>query len=251
MAVIKKDGNIMALPLSISRGYPIALDATQVWYDKTAMESYAQTDPTAYPGQFLTYVNETGSTVEAYVIANTAGTLVKLASTTASGDVSADIIALQGRCTELENRVTTIEEALEGVSGFEFEVVESLPATGEKGKIYLVAHNHGEKDIYDEYIWTGTAYEKIGSTDIDLSSYYTKSETDTQISEAIAPINTALEGKQASSANLTALAALAGEGLVRRKSDDTFVLDTTAYLTATALEPYATTEALGAIEDSV
>lgn len=244
MAVIKKDGNIMALPLSISRGNPIALDATQVWYEKTQMEAYAKTDPTAYPGQYLTFVDEENKTVEAYVIANAEGTLVKLASTTSSGDVSADIIALQGRCTALEAKVETIEKSLEGISGFDFEVVEELPTTGEKGKIYLKAHEHGDKDVYDEYIWTGEAYEKIGNTDVDLSNYYTKGEVDTAL-------ETALEGKQASSANLTALSALTGGGLVRRKSDDTFALDASTYLTASDLEPYATAEALGNVQTAV
>lgn len=248
MAVIKKDGNIMALPLSISRGYPIALDATQVWYEKAQMEAYAKTDPTAYPGQYLTFVDETNSTVEAYVIANTVGTLVKLASTTASGDVSADIVALQGRCSALETRMDTVEKALEGVSGFEFEVVEALPAAGEKGKIYLLAHSHGEKDIYDEYIWTGETYEKIGNTDVDLTNYYTKSEIDSKITDALTPINTALDGKQPLAANLTAISALTGGGLVRRKEDNTFELDSAAYITATALEPYVTTETLGTVQ---
>ena len=35
MAVIKKDGGNMALPIAISRGNPIPLDTTAVWYNKT------------------------------------------------------------------------------------------------------------------------------------------------------------------------------------------------------------------------
>lgn len=243
MAVIKKDGNIMALPLSISRGNPIALDATQVWYEESAMTAYAETDPTAYPGQFLTLVDEANSTVTAYVIANTAGTLVKLASTTASGDVSADIIALQGRCTSLETRMTSVEDSIAGITGFDFQVVDKLPETGEKGIIYLVAHDHGTTDAYDEYIWTGSGYEKIGNTDVDLANYYTKSETDSAIAEAVKPINEALAQKQPLNSNLTTLSALTGAGLVR-KSEIGFELDSTAYITENALAPYATTEAL-------
>lgn len=250
MAVIKKDGNIMALPLSISRGNPIALDATQVWYEESAMTAYAQTDPTAYPGQFLTLVDETSSTVTAYVIANTAGTLVKLASTTASGDVSADIIALQGRCTSLETRMTSVENSIAGITGFDFQVVEQLPETGEKGIIYLVAHAHGTTDAYDEYIWTGSGYEKIGNTDVDLSNYYTKSETENAISEAIKPINETLAQKQPLNSNLTAISALTGNGLVR-KSDTGFELDTTAYITEEALTPYATTESVSSIKGTL
>lgn len=70
---------------------------------------------------------------------------------------------------------TYVDDAIGGITGFDFEVVTALPATGAKGKIYLVAHNHGDKDIYDEYIWVTDKFEKIGSTDVDLSGYLTPS----------------------------------------------------------------------------
>lgn len=66
---------------------------------------------------------------------------------------------------------TAITNAVSGITQFSYEVVASLPATGVNGKIYLVAHSHGTGDAYDEYIWTGSEYEKIGNTDIDLSGY--------------------------------------------------------------------------------
>lgn len=64
-----------------------------------------------------------------------------------------------------------ITAAVADITSFEFQVVEDLPGTGEKGIIYLVAHSHGEGDGYDEYIWVNNAFEKIGNTDIDLSGY--------------------------------------------------------------------------------
>ena len=110
MAVIKKDGGNMALPIAIKRGNPIALDTTSVWYNKTEMETYATSGATAYVGQSVVFVDEENSTVEAYIIANTAGTLVKLASTTASGDVVADITKLQGDVTKLENALEDVKK---------------------------------------------------------------------------------------------------------------------------------------------
>lgn len=107
MAVIKKDGGNMALPIAIKRGNPIALDTTSVWYVKADMENYAKTGATAYVGQIITYVNEEGGTVEAYQISNEAGALIKLASTTASGDLAGDIAALSARVTALEEIVPT------------------------------------------------------------------------------------------------------------------------------------------------
>lgn len=97
----------MALPIAIKRGNPIALDTTSVWYVKADMENYAKTGATAYVGQIITYVNEEGGTVEAYQISNKAGALIKLASTTASGDLAGDIAALKARVTVLEGLMPT------------------------------------------------------------------------------------------------------------------------------------------------
>lgn len=72
---------------------------------------------------------------------------------------------------------TAIDAALADVTGIEFQIVAELPATGEKGVIYLV----GAATPYDEYIWVepegASAYfEQIGSTSIDLSGYVQASE---------------------------------------------------------------------------
>ena len=86
MAQILTDAGYMALPINIKRGNPIPLDSTAVWYDKTELENYAKSGATAYVGQVLTLV--AGGKCEAYMISNEAGTLIKLASTTASGDLA-------------------------------------------------------------------------------------------------------------------------------------------------------------------
>ena len=69
-----------------------------------------------------------------------------------------------------------VDDAIGGITGVEFRVVEALPETGEAGVIYLMAHSHGTQDIYDEYIWVTDKFEKIGNTDIDLSQYAKKAE---------------------------------------------------------------------------
>lgn len=66
---------------------------------------------------------------------------------------------------------TAITQAISGITSFEFQKVESLPATGTKGVIYLLAHSHGTGDGFDEYIWIDNGYEKLGHADIDLSGY--------------------------------------------------------------------------------
>lgn len=71
-----------------------------------------------------------------------------------------------------------INSAVGNVMSIRYEKVNSLPATGSNGVIYLVAHSHGTQDIYDEYIWLSESktFEKIGNTDIDLSGYVKTSE---------------------------------------------------------------------------
>lgn len=71
---------------------------------------------------------------------------------------------------------SAITEAIGDITGFEFQIVEDLPGTGENGIIYLVSNNGSGQNIYDEYIWTGTAFEKIGTTDVDLSNYWSKTD---------------------------------------------------------------------------
>lgn len=79
-----------------------------------------------------------------------------------------------------------IDAAIAGITGIEFRVVQSLPATGETGVIYLVSNSGTGTNIYDEYIWlTGTPghFEKIGTTDIDLSNYVTYNATTDEFSK--------------------------------------------------------------------
>lgn len=69
---------------------------------------------------------------------------------------------------------SAIADAVGDITGFDFQIVEELPGTGQKGVIYLISNSGTGQNIYDEYIWTGTDYEKIGTTDVDLSNYWSK-----------------------------------------------------------------------------
>lgn len=71
---------------------------------------------------------------------------------------------------------TLINTAIGSISSISYEVVSALPATGEPAIIYLVTHDGMVSNIYDEYIWVNNAFEKIGSTDIDLSNYWNKTD---------------------------------------------------------------------------
>ena len=131
MATILKDAAYMALPMNIKRGNPIPLDTTAVWYDKTELETYAKSGATAYVGQVLTLI--AGGKAEAYMISNEAGTLVKLAQTTASGDLATDVSNLQTKVDDLTEKVGAAKEGETPASGL-FALINEVKALAE-GKI--------------------------------------------------------------------------------------------------------------------
>lgn len=76
-----------------------------------------------------------------------------------------------------------VDALISAISTMHFEVVQSLPVSDiQTNVIYLVpSSDPGTQNIYDEYInTTGTSagWELIGSTQVDLSQYYTKTESD-------------------------------------------------------------------------
>lgn len=141
MALIKS-GNFMGLPMNIQRGNPIPLDDTSVWYAEgitgapaskvgfTAMQAYAASGVTAYVGQILTYVE--ANTATAYLIADAAGTLVKLAATTTSGDLATDVATLQGKVTALE---TAVGENTEGSETGIYALIKAAKAAGDAAQV--------------------------------------------------------------------------------------------------------------------
>lgn len=84
-----------------------------------------------------------------------------------------------------------IESLIGWIVGVKFEVVQTLPASWENGTIYLISNGGTGSNLYDEYIWLSsqTRFEKIWTTDIDLSNYF---NTQTQNSDAITEWNTNL-----------------------------------------------------------
>lgn len=105
----------------------------------------------------------------------TAGYLLKAVGSTSAPtwDSVSNIMSAYATTSAMNQ---AISDAIGGVTQFDYQVVTTLPTTGTKGTIYLVAHTHGTNDVYDEYIWVtnsgSSKYEKIGNTDIDLSGYW-------------------------------------------------------------------------------
>ena len=63
---------------------------------------------------------------------------------------------------------SAIAAAIGQIETIEFQIVTQLPQTGRAQTIYLIANSGGS---HDEYIFIGGKWEKIGTTDIDLSGY--------------------------------------------------------------------------------
>lgn len=83
---------------------------------------------------------------------------------------SADVYAKTETYTKAEVDAA-IADAVGDITSFEYSAVASLPASGEKGVVYLVPNGGNAPNVKDEYIWVGGAFEKIGTTEVDLSGY--------------------------------------------------------------------------------
>ena len=92
---------------------------------------------------------------------------------------------------------TEVDAIIAAIKQFQYVSVSELPTASAStvGKIYLVpASDPQTQNVKDEYITLTTVeegttfynWEKIGSTSIDLSNYYTKTQTDAAINTALA-----------------------------------------------------------------
>lgn len=106
-------------------------------------------------------------------------TTVKVNGTALTPDASKAVdVTTPTKTSQLTNdsgyqTASQVSSAVGNITQISYSKVSSLPAIGATGVIYLVAHSHGTQDIYDEYIWMADSrtFEKIGTTDIDLSGY--------------------------------------------------------------------------------
>ena len=126
---------------------------------------------------------------------------------------------------------TFVIEQINNAEHFHREIVDALPLTGKDNVLYLVPKKGSDKDIYNEYIWTGADYEFMGTTAVDLTDYYKKSE----VNELLDTKVTKVDGKQLSTNDYTTdektkLASLENydDGELRSKVDALHNYDDTA-----------------------
>ena len=71
-------------------------------------------------------------------------------------------------------------------AGFDVQVVQELPATGDAHTLYFVPSADPQtQNIYDEYLYTNNEWEQVGSTAVDLSDYYNKTQVDTLLDDKV------------------------------------------------------------------
>lgn len=78
-----------------------------------------------------------------------------------------------------------------GGTGFDVQVVQELPATGQKGIIYLLAKDGAAPDVYDEYVWIDATqtFELIGTTQVDLTDYVKNTDYATSSKGGVIKVN--------------------------------------------------------------
>lgn len=213
-------------------------------------------------GQIIFALNEETSTTEKvpgsetefvvysagpYVVTG-AGSVAKLGTTSASGDLAGDVETLKGNVSTLQESVEDLEDAIDKISypvtdvqidggsilegtianlnsaidsefnsesnsnkalshkaiaskfkaveqlisnlpKFSIEVVDNLPSENISDTvIYLVKPNPESEEtgnLYEEFIYVNSSWEKLGTQKLDLSGYYTSAQTDSAIETAL------------------------------------------------------------------
>lgn len=126
------------------------------------------------PGTTITYTNSTSNgTVAGKQAARipSGATSVTFPSNGAEVEISSDAATI--------DQIFSADCACSGSSsggggsagGVTFQVVETLPEQGEEGVIYLVKVSETGDDKFEEWIWVDSAWESIGTTAIDPTTY--------------------------------------------------------------------------------
>ena len=132
-------------------------------------------DLTGVPTKLSEFENDLGLDDVYLKKTDAESTYVKIA------DYNTKIAALEkADADNLQAAKDYVDDAVGAITGFDFQIVESLPEQGEKGIIYLVAATPdanvtSDHNVYDEYIWItsggSSSFEHIGTTKMDLTGY--------------------------------------------------------------------------------
>lgn len=115
--------------VAINRTNPVPLDANSVFESLDALTTYATTNALAYPGQVVSVLGE--SEIAAYLIKTTGeGALIsKLAASSASGDIPADVETLKTQVANIINGTQVVGEATKATQDGEGNIISTTYAT--------------------------------------------------------------------------------------------------------------------------
>lgn len=87
-----------------------------------------------------------------------------------------------------------ITNAVASFVGLHYELVDELPEIGDSNVIYLLPNGNedveGADDFYDEWYYYNNTWNRIGSTGVDLSNYWSKDELQIMTAEELEAILT-------------------------------------------------------------
>lgn len=81
-----------------------------------------------------------------------------------------------------------ITQAVATAANIRYEAVDTLPETGEDKVIYLVPDGSEGSSVKKQYMWLDGKFELLGSTEMDLSNYWSKGELRQMTSEELQAI---------------------------------------------------------------
>lgn len=197
MAEIKKVFNASSLPIAFSRGNPIPIDKSSVWYSKTDMENYAKTGATAYVGQILALVDDVNNTSTAYIITDTTGALKEVGSATVG-----------------DNKTIVLNDGALSLKNWGVEYYRWVDAVGEEGQEGYVAGHH-EKQIVDEtHPWiAGLEPKAIAGTDgtFEIAWYQPSTTTIEGLNSALGSLQTSVNEINSALGNAETVGTIRGD----------------------------------------
>ena len=161
---------------SETNGQYILLNKEYFDEKKVFYEDYFGSDK---PGasETYTYVNDEGTPKKMNIVSSGPG------SNTIAG-YNAEGKLFGNTTTDDEPKVLAnkqyVDNAISNAMNGAFQIVESLPPTGQQGVIYAVPMEDNPT-AYELYVWEDNSYKSLGETEIDLSDYYNKTEVDDKL----------------------------------------------------------------------
>lgn len=143
--------------------------------------------PTLFSGNYNDLSNKPTIPSKTSNLTNDSGFITSSSLPTKVSDLTNDSGFITNTVNNLTNYYTKtntytkseVDSLISSISSLDIQIVQTLPTRDiSTSTIYLVPKTASTNDNYDEYIYVNNSWEHIGSTEVDLSNYYTKTQTD-------------------------------------------------------------------------